>query len=115
MAEEVPLCAAEPLEISLEQATAEPVMTRARRHYVLHREKRKEKERERYNNDPKVIARREEHALKKVEKEAKKQEEKARAAAQKAAEKQERDRIRYLEIERIALATSKRKSSAEKS
>jgi hypothetical protein len=52
---------------------ATQTMPRHQRYYALHREDKLAKERERYNNNPEVIARREERERKRIEKEAEKE------------------------------------------
>lgn len=59
------------------------------RFYYLHREERKNKQLERYYNDPKVIAKREEKERKRAEKEAQKEAEKL---AQKEAKRIEKEK-----------------------
>jgi hypothetical protein len=51
-----------------------PKITRNQRYHLLNREARLQKAREQYNNDPEVIAKREERERKKAEKEAEKEE-----------------------------------------
>lgn len=82
----------------------EEKMTRNQRYHALHREERCSKRVERYQNSPEVIAKREEHARKKAEKELAKQAEQEAKKAEKMAEK-ERARQERLQL---AIATRKR-------
>jgi len=73
-------------------------MTRNQRYHLLNRESRLQKKREKYNNDPDVIAKREEKERKKEEKEAERK-------AQKEAEKEAKRQQKQLELqEKIRLA-----------
>ncbi len=71
-------------------------------YYYLHAEERKAKQREKYNNDPEVIRKREEREAKKAAKEVEK-------LAQKKI-KEEQKKLRALELQKIAL--EKKKSPA---
>lgn len=85
-----------------EENTAEELtkMPRHRRYYALHREEKLAKERERYNNNPQIIAKRQEKERKKAEKEAEIE-----------AKRIERERIRQENLA-LALAT-KQKNTKE--
>jgi hypothetical protein len=80
-------------------------MPRHQRYYLLHREEKINKVKERYNNNPEVIAKREERERKKAEKEAEKE---AKKEAEKEAKRQEKERQREEKIA-LALATSKKR------
>lgn len=99
------------------EATAETptiTLTRNQRYHLLNREERLRKQREKYNSDPAVIARREEKERLKAVKEA---ERKAVKEAEKEAKKEERRQQKQLELQekiKIAAATKKvRKTKSE--
>jgi hypothetical protein len=84
-------------------------MTRNQRYHLLNRESRLQKKREQYNNDPEVIAKREERELKKIEKEAQKK-------IQKDAEKEAKRQQKQLELqEKIKLAAETKRVRGGKS
>jgi len=84
-------------------AEEEKKMSRNQRYHALHREERCAKRRERYYNSPEVIAKKEEHERKKIEKELLKKAEKEAKKAEKLAEL---DKARQ-EVLQLALATKK--------
>ncbi len=78
-------------------------------YYYLHAEERKAKQREKYNNDPEVIRKREEKEAKKAAKESEKE---ANKLAQKKM-KEENKKLRDQELQKIAMEIlEKRKSPA---
>jgi hypothetical protein len=85
-------------------------LTRNQRYHLLNREERNRSHREQYNNNPDVIAKREEKALKKAEREAERK-------AEKEAEKELKRQQKQLELKekvKIALATKRpRKPKSE--
>jgi nicotinamide mononucleotide (NMN) deamidase PncC len=87
------------------------VMPRGTRYYYLHAEQQRAKQREKYNNDPEIIRKREEREAKKtarlVEKESKIQ----AKEAEKAAKAAQREKVRQEKIA-IALKTSQKKSDS---
>jgi len=84
-------------------------MTRNQRYHLLNREARLQKKREQYNNDPEVIAKREEREHKRAEKEAEK-------AAMKAAEKEAKRQQKQLELqEKIKIAAETKRVRGVKS
>ena len=78
-------------------------MTRNQRYHALHREERCARRMEIYHNSPEVIAKKEEHERKKIEKELLKK-------AEKEAKKAEMERIRQERLQ-LALATKKQKKN----
>jgi hypothetical protein len=90
-----------------EEATQK--MTRNQRYHLLNRESRLQKQREQYNNDPEVIAKREKREKEKEEKEAQKK-------AQKEAEKEAKRQQKQLELqEKINLAAETKRVRGVKS
>ena len=84
---------------------ATQTMPRHQRYYALHRDEKLAKDKERYNNKPEVIAKREEKERKRAEKEAEKQ---LKKESEKEAKRIEKERLRQEKLE-LALATSKKK------
>ena len=80
-------------------------MTSEMRYYYRNREERINKVKDKYHNDPEVIAKREERERKKAEKEAEKE-------AEKDAKRLEKERIRQ---EKLALAETTKRKLKEKS
>ena len=80
-------------------------MPRHQRYYLLHREEKINKVKERYHNNPEVIAKKEERERKKAEREAEKA---AKKEAEKEAKRQEKERQRQEKLA-VALATSKKR------
>lgn len=72
-------------------------ITKNSRYYQLHAEERKKQSREKYNNDPEVIRKREEREQRKAEKEAEKE-----------AARIERERMKEEKL-KLAIQTSKTK------
>jgi hypothetical protein len=84
-------------------------MTRNQRYHLLNRETRLQKKREQYNNDPQVIAKREERERLKAEKEAEK-------IAMKDAEKEAKRQQKQLELqEKIKIAAETKRVRGGKS
>jgi hypothetical protein len=84
-------------------------MTRNQRYHLLNRESRLQRQRDQYNNDPNVIAKREERELKRAEKMAEKE-------AKKQAEKEAKRLQRQLDLqEKIKLATETKRVRNSKS
>ena len=83
-------------------------MTPEMRYYYRNREEKINKVKERYNNDPKVIVKREERERKRAEKEA---ENEAKKQADKEAKRIEKERIRQ---EKLALAEATKRKFKEK-
>jgi hypothetical protein len=83
---------------------ATQTMPRHQRYYALHREDKLAKDKERYNNKPEVIAKREERERKRIEKEAEKI---AKKEAEKEEKRIEKERVRQEKLA-LALATSKK-------
>jgi hypothetical protein len=76
-------------------------MPRHQRYYAIHREEKLLKDKERYNNKPEVIAKREEKERLKAQKESEK---KAKKEAEKALKQQEKEKVRQEKLT-LALAT----------
>lgn len=83
-------------------------MTSEMRYYYRNREERINKVKDKYHNDPEVIAKREERERKRIEKGAMKQAEKE---AEKEAKRIEKERIRQ---EKLALAEATKRKFKEK-
>jgi bisphosphoglycerate-independent phosphoglycerate mutase (AlkP superfamily) len=80
-----------------EAAKMTPEMPRHQRYYALHRDEKLAREKERYDKNPEIIAKREQREKKKAEKEAEKE-----------AKRIEKERIRQEKLE-LALATKQNK------
>jgi hypothetical protein len=74
-----------------------PEMPRHQRYYALHRDEKLARDKERYNNNPEVIAKREERERKKAEQEAEKE-----------AKRIEKERLRQEKLA-LAIATKQNK------
>ena len=82
----------------MDTSTPSIKITKNSRYHQLHAKERNEKNRERYNNDPEVIRKREEREKRKAEKEAAKE-------ALKEAARQEKQRIKDEKL-KLAIQTS---------
>ena len=93
--------------MSVEEA---PELTRNQRYYARHREEKRQKVRDRYHNDPIILARRAERERLNAEKRALKEVEKAleRAEAQQRKKAEKEKRMEERNQERLALLKKKK-------
>lgn len=102
-------CSAVQTESTEQVQLIDKKITQDMRYHYLHREERNRKRNERYHNDPKVIARRQERERKKAEKEA----EKEAAITAKRAEKERKILELTIESEKTKRKINVTSSSSE--